>query len=130
MKAERSMLILNTPWGFKRGAVARAVLPPIRYRASRVYFGARYYRGVDFIVNIYEGGSPGCSRAPALSSPSSSPPPPSTFLLSTPTWRSCLLLLPPSRSTYYPSPPGRIFPRTRSHFVENLGSNGREKLIR
>jgi len=29
---------------------------------------------------------------PGFSSPSSSPPPPSTFLLSTPTWRSCLLL--------------------------------------
>jgi len=23
-------------------------------RFARVYFGARYYRGVDFIVNIYE----------------------------------------------------------------------------
>lgn len=35
---------------------------PIRYRGSRVYFGARYYRGVDFIVNIYEGGSLGFSH--------------------------------------------------------------------
>lgn len=35
---------------------------PIRYRGSRVYFGARYYRGVDFIVNIYEGGSLGSSH--------------------------------------------------------------------
>lgn len=38
----------------------------IRYRGSRVYFGARYYRGVDFIVNIYEGGSLGWSRSLAL----------------------------------------------------------------
>ena len=35
---------------------------PIRYRGSRVYFGPRYYRGVDFIVNIYEGGSLGSSH--------------------------------------------------------------------
>lgn len=67
MKPERSMLVLNTPWRFKRGAVARVEPIPIRYRASRVYFGARYYRGVDFIVNIYEGGSLGCSRAPSFS---------------------------------------------------------------
>lgn len=86
------MLVLNTPWRFKRGAVAGWRATPIRYRALRVYFGVRYYRGVDFIVNIYEGGSPGCSRPGFLSSTSSLPP--STFLLSTPTWRSCLVLLP------------------------------------
>lgn len=65
MKLERSMLVLNIPWGFKRGGRPGGATP-IRYRASRVYFGVRYYRGVDFIVNIYEGGSPGC--VPAFSS--------------------------------------------------------------
>lgn len=54
---ERNALPLSPP----RGAFGnphhftKSLDPNVWYHAALVYFSARYYRGVDFIVNIYEG---------------------------------------------------------------------------